>query len=82
LGDGLVAGGLWGEAQFAVDFVLVGVSEELVEEVIGLDEQADWVGGQQGDEAFLPVVVAAFDFAFGLVCGLHLRRTKQNGSSP
>lgn len=27
---------------------------------------ADALGGEQGDQAFLPVVVAAFDFAFGL----------------
>ena len=27
---------------------------------------ADGVGGEEGREAFLPVVVAAFDFAFGL----------------
>ena len=26
----------------------------------------DVVGGQEGDEAFLPAVVATFDFAFGL----------------
>jgi hypothetical protein len=29
---------------------------------------ADVGGGQQGREAFLPEVVTAFDFAFGLGC--------------
>lgn len=29
----------------------------------------DALGDEQGDEAFLPVVVAAFDLAFGPGCG-------------
>lgn len=49
-----------------MDFVLVGVGDELVEELIGTGDLDDAVGGEQGDEPFLPVVVAAFDFAFGL----------------
>ena len=57
-----------GLAEFAVDFMLVGVRHELVQTVIGPDEFTDAVGSQEGDEAFLPVVVAAFDFAFGLGC--------------
>jgi hypothetical protein len=63
--------GLWlglerGLAGFAVDFMLVGVGHELVEPVVGPDQFENALGGQQGHEAFLPVVVAAFDFAFGL----------------
>jgi len=65
-GQGLLAGGVWGGAQFAVDFVLVDVREELVEEAVGADDLKDVVGGQEGRQAFLPVVVTAFDFAFGL----------------
>ena len=65
-GEGLLVGGVGCLAEFAVDFVLVGVGHELVEEVVGPDQFDDVVGGQEGDEAFLPVVVAAFDFAFGL----------------
>jgi len=53
-------------AEFAVDFVLVGVDQELVEEAIGPFELEDVVSGQKWGEAFLPVVMAAFDFAFGL----------------
>ena len=65
-GEGLLVGGVGCLAEFAVDFVLVGVGHELVEQVVGPDQFHDAVGGQEGDEAFLPVVVAAFDFAFGL----------------
>ena len=66
LGQGLVAGGVRGGAQFAMDFVLVGVGQELVEQVVGPVEFEDLVGGQERGQAFLPVVMAAFDFAFGL----------------
>ena len=82
LGVGLLACGFLGGAQFAVDCVLVDVREELIEEAVGAFEFEDVVGGQEEWEAFLPGVVAAFDFAFGLVCGLHPRRTNQNGFSP
>ena len=34
--------------------------------MVGTGQIADLVGGQEGDQAFLPVVVPAFDFAFGL----------------
>lgn len=68
-GERLGLGRLGGGAQFAVDFVLVGVDQELVEQPVGAGEFADVVGGQQWREAFLPVVVAALDFAFGLGCG-------------
>ena len=64
--QGLLACGVRGGAQFTVDFVLIGVGEELVEQGVGRGQFEDLVGGQQGREAFLPVVVAAFDFAFGL----------------
>ena len=40
--------------------------QELVEQAVGAFEFEDLIGGQEGREAFLPVVVTAFDFAFGL----------------
>ena len=74
-------GGVGCLAEFAVDFVLVGVRDELIEQLVGPEQFDDVLGGQQRDKVFLPVVVASFDFAFGLVCGLHPRRTNQNGFS-
>jgi hypothetical protein len=65
-GEGLLVGGVGCLAEFAVDFVLVGVGDELVEQMVRPDQFNDAVSGQEGDEAFLPVVVTAFDFAFGL----------------
>ena len=44
LGQGLLESGEWGGAQFAVDFVLVGVREELVQEMIGSCEFEDLIG--------------------------------------
>ena len=68
LGQGLLVSGEWGGAEFAVDFMLVGVCEELVQKLVGRSEFADLIGSQDRREAFLPVVMAAFDFAFGLGC--------------
>jgi hypothetical protein len=62
----LFSGGVWGGAQFAMDFVLVGVGQELVKQAVGPCEFADLIGCQEWREAFLPVVMAALDFAFGL----------------
>ena len=53
--ESLLVGGVGCLAEFAVDFVLVGP-----------DQFIDLVGSQEGDESFLPVVMAAFDFTFGL----------------
>ena len=61
--------GVGSGAEFAVDFVGVGVGEELIEEGVGGFDGEDVIGGEQGREAFLPVVVAALDFAFGLGSG-------------
>ena len=66
VGKGLLPGGLWGGAQFTVDFVVIDMWQELIEELVGPVEFQDAVSGQQGREAVLPVIVAAFDFAFGL----------------
>jgi hypothetical protein len=53
--EGLLLGRVECLAEFAVRFVLVGPGEF-----------HDLFGGRQGNEAFLPVVVAALDFAFGV----------------
>lgn len=65
-GEGLLVGLERGLAEFAVDFRLIGMGDELVEEGVGPDPFDDLVRRQERDEAFLPVVVAAFDFTFGL----------------
>jgi len=65
-GEGVLVGGVRCLSQFAVFFMLVGVREEFIQETIGADQFDDAFGGQERDQAFLPVVVAAFDFAFGL----------------
>ena len=49
-----------------MDFVLVAVGEEWVEPAVGAFQFADLFGGQQCREAFLPAILSAFDFAFGL----------------
>ena len=82
MSEGLGASCQWGSAQFTVDFMLIGMSQELLEQDIGATQFENLVSSQERGQALLPVVVAAFDFAFGLVCGLHPRRTEQNGSSP
>ena len=64
--ESLLVGLERGLAEFAMDFMLIGMRDELVEEVVGPDQFDDLVSRQEGDEAFLPVVVAAFDFTFGL----------------
>ena len=64
--EGLLLSGVGCLSQFTMDFVLIGVGDELVEQMVCPGEFDDLVGDQEGDEAFLPVVMAAFDFAFGL----------------
>ncbi len=66
LGDGGVAGGKRGGADFAMEFTFVGVAEEVCEQEVCRLDGADGVSGEDGREAFLPVVVTAFDFAFRL----------------
>ena len=65
-GEGLLPCGVRGDGQLAVDFVLIGVGEELVEQVVGPVQFENAVGHQQRGQSFLPVVVAALDLAFGL----------------
>ena len=78
LSQGLIEGGLWGGAQFAMDFVLIGMEPELVEQAVGGFQVQDVISGQDRGQAFLPVVVAAFDFAFGVRRELRLMQVKQS----
>lgn len=65
-GEGLLVGRVRGQTQFAMDFLLVGVLEELVQEMIGGDQVDDAFRGKEGNQALLPVIVTPFDLAFGL----------------
>ena len=65
-GAGLRLGGAGCLAEFAMDFVWVGVGQERVAQTAGPCEFADLIGGEERRQTFLPVVVAAFDFALGL----------------
>lgn len=67
-GKGKLVGGVGSSAQFAMDLVVVGVEEEGVEQGVCRFDGMDGVGSQEWRETFLPVVVAAFDFALGLRC--------------
>ena len=52
LGQGLVAGGVGGGAEFAMDFVLVGVGQELVEQVVGPASSRMWSAARSGGRRF------------------------------
>ena len=45
-GEGMLVGLVRGGPEFAVDFVVVGVGDELVQELVGSDQFEDAVGGQ------------------------------------
>jgi hypothetical protein len=64
--EGLGFSGVRRGAECAVDFVFVGVGHQLVEQWVSPGERANIFGGEEGRQAFLPVVMAALDFAFGL----------------
>lgn len=68
LGERLLFGGERGGSQLPVDFMLVDVRQQLVQEAVGSFEFDNAICGQQGREAFLPVIMTAFDFTFGLGC--------------
>ena len=61
-----VPGGLRGGADLAVFFVTVVVEAERFDEVVGFGDARDVFGGEEGGETFLPEVVRALDFSFGL----------------
>ena len=68
-GDGLLAGCVRGGAEFAVDFVLIDVGKQLVQQLVGTFQFHEVVGRKQWREPFLPVIMAALAFAFGLGSG-------------
>jgi len=69
LGDGELVCGVGSGADFAVDFGAVDVSDDCVEECVCGRDGVDGVGRENRRKTFLPVVVAAFDFALGLSRG-------------
>jgi len=81
LSQGLGECSLWGGAQFAMDLVLIGMEPELVQEAVGSFQVQDVISGQERGQAFLPVVVAAFDFAFTQGCALHPMPTNRSNAS-
>jgi len=68
--------------EFAMAFVLVAMAAQVGDVRIGLSEIGYVFAGEGGGEAVLPVLVFAFDFAFGPGCELHPVRTKQSSSLP
>ena len=63
---GLIPGPLRGLAQFAMHFVSVAMRPQVVNLRIGGFDLGDLFTGEVGGQAALPVLVGAFDFAFGL----------------
>ena len=59
-------GGVGRAAQFAMDFVGVAVAAQVRQEDVGGGGRGDGVGGEEGGQAALPVLMLAFDFALGL----------------
>ena len=53
-------------AQFAVPFLRVAMAEEILKQSVGGRQFAEVLGGKEGRQTILPILVAAFDFAFGL----------------
>lgn len=64
-----VPGGLRGGADLAVFLVRVVVEAKLLDEVVGFREGRDVFCGEESGETFLPEVVRALDFSFGLRSG-------------
>ena len=67
--QGQIPGRVGGQAGGAADLVLVVPGDLGLEQDVGVFVIVDFFVGQQGDEAFLEGVEAAFDFAFGLGVG-------------
>ena len=68
---GLFPGALRGLAQFAMDFLGVALRPQGVDLGIGGGDFGDLFTGEVGGQPALPVLVGAFDFAFGLGRGGH-----------
>jgi len=61
-----VGGSIGSAAQFAMDFLGVTMAAQCGQEFVGGFWSGDIFGGEQGGEPTLPVLMLAFDFAFGL----------------
>lgn len=66
---GQVPGALSGELQFTVSFVSVAMEPQRIDVDVGIIQFGHPFAGEIGWEAFLPELVFALDFAFGLRCG-------------
>src|SRR4051794_31525573 len=66
---GQIPGALSGLLQFSVGFASVAVEPQRIEVNVRLLQFGHLFTGEIGWEAFLPELVFAFDFAFGLGCG-------------
>jgi hypothetical protein len=64
--SGLIPGPLRGLAQLAMDFMFVTMRPQGVDLEIGGLDFVDLFAGEVGGQTALPVLVGAFDFAFGL----------------
>lgn len=69
LGERLLVGGVRSGAKLAMDFMMIGVSDEVVDERVGTIDGVDGLGGEERWETLLPIVVATLDFAFCLRSG-------------
>lgn len=63
---GFAGGGIWSAAQFAMDFVGVAMAAQSGQELVGGFWSGDIFGREQSGQPPLPVLMLAFDFAFGL----------------
>jgi hypothetical protein len=78
---GLVPGLLWGLPQFAMDFMRVAMRPQGIDVRIGHLDFLDLLTGEVGRQPALPLLVLAFDFAFGVGRELHPMQTMQNSFS-
>jgi hypothetical protein len=74
---GQVPGGLRGGTDFPMNFQLVMMFAQLVQQGISGNEIGDVLGLKERRQALLPELMAAFNFAFGFGHGLHPMRTMQ-----
>ena len=77
-----VPSGFWSGVDLAMPFHFVAVKAKFLQQAVGVLKAVNAFSAHDRRQAFLPDLVGALDFTFGLVCGLHPRRTKQNGFSP
>jgi hypothetical protein len=57
---------VWGQADFTVDLLLVGMEQQGIEQAVGRFQIDNAIRRQLGRQMLLPIIVMPFDFAFGL----------------